>query len=116
MSSGDQMARRIRIDGKLFRQGNAKFPRSRGLSMLAAETIVAMLVGPRQPWIWMMLLTVPLVGWILEYQRARLRSAVGALLDEVAESKNLVKLLFLAPHARMARLQRQARAAFLQSS
>jgi GT2 family glycosyltransferase len=61
-------------------------------SLLAAEVVVAALAGPALPWIWMLLLNVPLVGWLLEFQRAKLRRAVGALLDEVAEQQKLVKL------------------------
>ncbi len=60
--------------------------------LLAMESVVAGLVGPSQPWIWMLLLTVPVVGWALEFQQAKLRRAVLALLDQVAEKQKLVKL------------------------
>ena len=60
--------------------------------LLALEVIVAGVIGSVQPWIWMLLLTIPLLGWFLEFQEARLRVAFSVLLDEVAESLRLVKL------------------------
>jgi GT2 family glycosyltransferase len=61
-------------------------------ALLLADTAVARLIGPKQPWIWMLLLTVPMLGWVLEFQQAKLRRAVAALLDEVAAEQKLVKL------------------------
>jgi glycosyltransferase involved in cell wall biosynthesis len=60
--------------------------------LLVAEFFAAILLGPKQPWIWMLLLTVPVVGWVLEYQQTKLRRAVGALVEQVAEQLNLVKV------------------------
>jgi glycosyltransferase involved in cell wall biosynthesis len=65
--------------------------------MLTLDVGVSGLVGSTQPWIWMLLLTVPLLGWFLEFQEARLRVAVGTVLDEVAESLRLVKLSRVQP-------------------
>jgi GT2 family glycosyltransferase len=60
--------------------------------LLVLDVAVAGVVGSIQPWIWMLLLTVPMLGWFLEFQEARLRVAVGIVLDEVAQSLRLVKL------------------------
>ena len=40
----------------------------------------------------MLLLTVPVAGWFLEYQQTQLRRAAGALLDQLAGELKLVKL------------------------
>jgi 1,4-dihydroxy-2-naphthoate octaprenyltransferase len=61
-------------------------------SVLVIEMIIAALVGPKQPWIWMLLLSVPLLGLLLEFQQTRLKRAVAALLEEVASGLKLVKL------------------------
>jgi len=60
--------------------------------LLAAETVVAGLLGSTEPWIWMLLLTVPIVAWALEFQQAKLRHAVALLLDDLAQEKNLIRL------------------------
>jgi hypothetical protein len=39
----------------------------------------------------MLLLTIPLLGWLLEFQQIKLRTVVASLLDEVAETLRLVK-------------------------
>jgi hypothetical protein len=61
-------------------------------ALLGAEVLVAGLIGPTEPWIWMLLLTVPVVGWVLELQQAKLRHALTVLLDDLAREKNLTKL------------------------
>ncbi|HYG33471.1 MAG TPA: glycosyltransferase [Clostridia bacterium] len=60
--------------------------------VLLLDLAVAIQIGPIQPWIWMLLLTVPLVGWILEDQQTRLRRSVTDLIDEIAEQLRFVKL------------------------
>jgi GT2 family glycosyltransferase len=58
--------------------------------LLVAETMAAVLIGSALPWVWMLLLTVPIAGWALELEQARLRNTVAALLDEVATRQGLV--------------------------
>jgi hypothetical protein len=60
--------------------------------LFAAEMLLASLIGPTQPWVWMLLLTLPVIGWILEFQQNKLRRAVGVLLDEVACQGKWVKV------------------------
>jgi len=59
--------------------------------VFAGDLFLAALVGSKQPWIWMLLLTIPLLGWLLEFQQIKLRTAVAGLLDDVAESLRLVR-------------------------
>lgn len=58
----------------------------------AGEMLTILLVAPLQPWIWMLLLTLPLLGWFLEYDQLRLRYATATLLDEVAQELGLAAL------------------------
>jgi hypothetical protein len=60
--------------------------------LFAAEMLLASLIGPTQPWVWMILLTLPVIGWILEFQQSKLRRAVAVLLDEVACQRKWVKI------------------------
>jgi O-antigen biosynthesis protein len=60
--------------------------------LLGAELVLAFLLGPKQPWVWMVLLSVPMLGWLLELQQAKLRRAFAVLLDDVAQQLALVKL------------------------
>jgi hypothetical protein len=45
-----------------------------------------------QPWLWMLLLDMALVGWFLEHQCRSLHLSVTALLDEVARQSNLIRI------------------------
>ena len=60
--------------------------------LLAVEAVIAAFVAPFQPWIWMLLLTVPLVGLVFEFHQSGLRRAVAALIDEIASQHKLVRL------------------------
>ena len=61
-------------------------------SLAAAETLMAGLLGTTFPWVWMLLLTVPMAAWAVELQQARLRSTVAALLDEVAAQQGFIRV------------------------
>jgi hypothetical protein len=60
--------------------------------ILVVQLVLARVLGSRQPWIWMSLLTLPLLGWFLEQKQRKLRQAMILLLDEVAGKRNWVKL------------------------
>jgi glycosyltransferase involved in cell wall biosynthesis len=60
--------------------------------LFTSEVIVATLIGQKLPWIWMLLLTVPIVGWLLESQQTKLRRAFGSLVEEVASQKKLIRV------------------------
>lgn len=62
-----------------------------GLSVGAALLLIAA-VAPVWPWVWMLLLGVPALGWWLEQQQLRLHRAIMVLLDELARSQGMVKL------------------------
>jgi glycosyltransferase involved in cell wall biosynthesis len=60
--------------------------------VFAIETALAAFVAPNQPWIWMLLLSVPILWLAFDFHETRLRRAVATLLDEVAEVLKLSKL------------------------
>jgi hypothetical protein len=53
-------------------------------ALIAAEVISIALLHRMQPWLWMMLLTIPLVGWFLEQEKRNLQAMIGVVLDRVA--------------------------------
>lgn len=57
-----------------------------------AELIVIGLLAPRQPWAWMLLLSLWLFGWFLEQERRSLQQLIVAFLDEVARENKLLKV------------------------
>ena len=61
-------------------------------TVLGAELFVVSLLAPLQPWIWMLLLTVPMISVFLEYEQWALLQAIASLLDETASELRLVKL------------------------
>jgi GT2 family glycosyltransferase len=61
-------------------------------ALCAFELVLVLLIAPFQPWIWMLLLTQPILVWYLQYDQAQLRHATAALLDEVALEQNLSTL------------------------
>jgi hypothetical protein len=56
------------------------------------ELLVAGLVGTRWPWIWLVLLSLPLFAWFLHRQGRNLQSMIIVFLDQMAKSLNLTKL------------------------
>ena len=61
-------------------------------TVLGAELFLVGLLAPIQPWIWMLLLTVPMISVFLEYEQWTLLQTIAALLDETASGLRLVKL------------------------
>lgn len=59
---------------------------------LGVEIAVIGLLAPMQAWIWMLLLTLPVLNWFLEHEQSALQETVAALLDKVAARMNLVRL------------------------
>ncbi len=60
--------------------------------LLGTELLVISLLASIQPWIWMLLLTLPLANWILEHEQLLMQQSIAALLDEAASSLSLTKL------------------------
>ena len=61
-------------------------------ALLGPEVVAASLLAPHQPWIWMILLSLPILNIRLEHEQSQQRKAVAALVDEVAQELKLKRL------------------------
>jgi GT2 family glycosyltransferase len=61
-------------------------------SLCGFELLVCGLVGPRLPWIWALLLTLPLFAWFLRSQQRNLQSIIVVFLDALAGEWHLTKV------------------------
>jgi O-antigen biosynthesis protein len=61
-------------------------------SLAGFELLVCGFVGPRLPWFWLVLLTLPLFAWFLRREQRNLRSMIVVFLDELAKEWHLVKV------------------------
>ncbi len=61
-------------------------------SLFGFELLVCGLFGPRLPWLWLVLLTLPLFVWFLRREQRNLRSMIVVFLDELAKDWHLVKV------------------------
>ena len=59
--------------------------------LLGAELLGLALLYPRQPWPWLLLLTVPAAALFLRLQERNLQSIVGVFLNEMAKESGLEK-------------------------
>ena len=57
-----------------------------------AESLVIAMLTPAHPWIWSLLLSLPVFGWWLERQKRSVLLWINALLDEVAAEQSLIKI------------------------
>jgi GT2 family glycosyltransferase len=60
-------------------------------AVLAVELIAIALLRDRQPWLWMVLLTIPLLGWFFEQEKRNLQAIIGVVLDRAADGLKMVK-------------------------
>ena len=60
--------------------------------LFAVELCVIAWLGPVQPWIWMLLLSMPVASWLLEHEQAQLIQSIAALVDQTAAELKLIKL------------------------
>ncbi|MBP7827852.1 MAG: glycosyltransferase [Verrucomicrobia bacterium] len=60
--------------------------------LLAVEVLLLGWLGQRWPWLWLILLSLPLAGWFLFRQKRRLQSIVVVFLDELAEEQGWIKV------------------------
>src|SRR5262249_45175618 len=58
----------------------------------AAELIIASLLAPLLPWVWMLLVSLPVVIWFLEFKQIELRSATTDLLCSVARDLRFIRV------------------------
>lgn len=67
-------------------------------ALLGAELVVVGLLRNVQPWLWMILLTVPLAGWFLEQEKRNLQGMIAVVLHDVARELNMARLKSSKPH------------------
>jgi len=60
-------------------------------ALLGAELIAIALLRHRHPWLWMVLLTIPLLGWFFEQEKRNLQAIIGVVLDRAAAGLKMVK-------------------------
>ncbi len=64
-----------------------------GLWLLAAlELMVIGLFAQFQPWLWMMLLSLPILSWFVDFEKRATQLQITALLDEVATEFGLTRV------------------------
>jgi hypothetical protein len=61
-------------------------------SLCALELLVCGFLGSRLPWLWVVLLTLPLCAWFIHRQQRNLQSMIAVLLDELAKEWKLTKV------------------------
>ena len=61
-------------------------------SMCGLELLICGLVRSRMPWLWLLLLTLPLFAWFLSREQRSLQSMIVVFLDEVAKEWHLTKV------------------------
>ena len=61
-------------------------------SLCGFELLVCGLVWPRLPWVWALLVTLPLVAWLLRRQQRNLQSMIVVFLDNLADEWHLTKV------------------------
>jgi O-antigen biosynthesis protein len=60
--------------------------------LLALQIVVVALLRDTQPWLWMILLSVPLLGWFFEQQKHHLQAIITTLLDSIASQLDMKKV------------------------
>jgi O-antigen biosynthesis protein len=61
-------------------------------SMCGFELLICGFVGPRLPWLWLLLLTLPLFAWFLRREQRNLQSMIVVFLDDLAKEWRLAKV------------------------
>jgi len=59
---------------------------------LAAELTLVGMLAPVQPWLWMILITLPILDLFLNGEKRRMQRLLASLLDQIASEHKLVKL------------------------
>ena len=78
---------RCRLRTRWSLQGRATF-----WGLFGVELLVLGLLGTRWPWLYLLLLSVPLFAWFLHLQGRSLQSTTIVFLDQLAKDLNLTKL------------------------
>ncbi len=66
-------------------------------SALGFEVLLISTVRKDLPWIWMLLLTMPLFGWFIEQEKRNQQRLIAAFLGDLAKQRGLTKLRYNAP-------------------
>jgi glycosyltransferase involved in cell wall biosynthesis len=74
-------------------------------SFLAIELLVIGVMQTDFPWIWLVLLTLPILAWWLEQEKKDLQRLVAAFLDEVARGHRMQRMEWDAPRKRLIPLE-----------
>jgi hypothetical protein len=61
-------------------------------SLCGFVLLVCGFVGHREPWLWLLLLTLPLFGWFLRREQRNLQSLIAVFLDDLAKEWHLTKV------------------------
>jgi glycosyltransferase involved in cell wall biosynthesis len=61
-------------------------------SLCGFDLLICGFVGPRLPWLWLLLLTLPLFAWFLRREQRNLQSMIAVFLDELAKEWRLIKV------------------------
>jgi GT2 family glycosyltransferase len=83
----DKQLVRCRLRARWALRARVAFWSLGGLSLL-----ICGLVGPQLPWMWLLLLTLPLFAWFLRRQQRNLQSMIAVFLDELAKDWHLTKV------------------------
>jgi GT2 family glycosyltransferase len=60
--------------------------------MIGFELLIIGVAGRSRPWLWVLLLTVPLFVWFMVREQRKLQSLVAVFLDQIAKEWSLVKV------------------------
>jgi GT2 family glycosyltransferase len=85
--SGGKMVIRGRLDANWSLRAKLYF-----WVLLALEVVVVALLRDTQPWLWMMLLSVPLLGWFFEQEKHNLQGIIAGLLDTIGSKLGMAKI------------------------
>jgi glycosyltransferase involved in cell wall biosynthesis len=85
--AGNQRLFRCRLRGAWSLMAKIAF-----YSLLGFELLIIGVVSQEQPWLWMLLLTMPIFGWFVEQEKRNLQRLIAAFLDDIAKQRNLTKL------------------------
>jgi hypothetical protein len=61
---------------------------------LGFELLVIGIVRSEQPWLWLLLLTMPIFAWFIEQEKRNLQRLIARFLDDVASQRGLTKLRY----------------------
>jgi O-antigen biosynthesis protein len=84
---GGQTTIRCRLQGNWSLRAKLAF-----WALLGAELVLVGLLHNIQPWLWMILLTVPLAGWFLEQEKRNLQGMIAVVLNGTAEELDMARL------------------------